>query len=64
MASENLPPITVSVDEFQRLSGLGPTKTWALIKDGKLESVKIGRRRLITYESAQRLLAAHAESAA
>lgn len=59
MTSENLPqlpPLTVSVDQVRRLSGLGSTTVWALIRDGDLETVKVGRRILVRYESVQRLL--------
>jgi hypothetical protein len=38
------------------LSGLGPTTAWKLIGNGTLETVRVGRRRLITYESALRVL--------
>lgn len=49
-------PITVTVKDAQKLSGLGPTMIWKLIGDGRLEVVRIDRRTLITVESLRKLL--------
>jgi hypothetical protein len=49
-------PLAVSVDETCRLGGFGPTTCWKLIAEGKLETTKIGRRRLVLYPSLKRLL--------
>jgi hypothetical protein len=49
-------PLTMTVATFRAVSGLGNTKTWELIKTGKLETVHVGRRTLITHRSAERLL--------
>jgi excisionase family DNA binding protein len=49
-------PLTVTVATARRISGLGNTTLWALIKDRKLETVRIGRRRLITFRSLEALL--------
>lgn len=53
----SIPPLTVTVAETKRLSGLGATTIYQLLKEGKLEGLTIGKRRLITYASIQRLLA-------
>jgi excisionase family DNA binding protein len=50
-------PITITVGTAKRLSGLGHTTLWALIKAGKLETVRIGRRTLVTLSSLEALLA-------
>jgi excisionase family DNA binding protein len=50
-------PITVTVATAKRLSGLGNTTIWSLIKAGKLEAVRIGRRTLVTFSSLEALLA-------
>ena len=42
-------PITVSVKEACRLIGVGNTTLWAMIKDGRLKTVRVGRRRLVIY---------------
>jgi hypothetical protein len=49
-------PLTITVAMARRLSGLGITTIYALIKDRKLESTCIGRRRLIVYRSLENLL--------
>jgi hypothetical protein len=53
---EPVNPITVTIRTARDISGLGNTTIWALIKAGKLESLLVGRRRLITYRSLERLL--------
>jgi hypothetical protein len=50
-------PLTVTVAMARQISGLGNTTLWALIKNGTLESVSVGRRRLILFPSLERLLA-------
>jgi excisionase family DNA binding protein len=49
-------PITVTVAKAKQLSGLGNTKLWELIKEQKLEIVRVGRRTLIKYHSLEALL--------
>jgi excisionase family DNA binding protein len=55
-ATDDPPPLTVTIPIARRLSGLGNTTLWKLIGDGTLATVRVGRRRLISYESLQRLL--------
>jgi hypothetical protein len=55
-------PLTVTVATARRISGLGNTTLWALIKDRKLETVRIGRRTLITFRSLEALLTPNLES--
>jgi hypothetical protein len=49
-------PLTVTVATARKISGLGNTTIWALIKNRTLESISIGRRRLILYRSLEKLL--------
>jgi excisionase family DNA binding protein len=49
--------ITASVKEFQATTGLGHTTVYELIKRGDIESIKIGRKRLIILNSYLRLIA-------
>ena len=49
-------PITLSVAETAKCLGLGRTSIYALIKDGRLETVKIGRRTLVKMTSIRRLV--------
>lgn len=53
---ETVNPITITVPTARRISGLGATTIWALIKRRKLETVSVGRRRLILYRSLEKLL--------
>jgi excisionase family DNA binding protein len=49
-------PIAVTVRDAREVSGLGNTAIYALIKDGTLRTVKVGRRRLVLYDSIEELL--------
>lgn len=49
-------PLAVRVADATRLTGIGKTKLFELISNGTLETVSIGRRRLILYRSLQRLI--------
>jgi len=62
LSRDSLKPITVTVAEAKRLSGLGHTKLWELIGNGVLDSVRVGRRRLVIYASLCRLLAPDGQS--
>jgi excisionase family DNA binding protein len=44
-------PITATVAQFTKLSGIGRSIVYELIADGKLRSVKLGGIRLIIVES-------------
>ena len=48
--------ITVTIAEFRRLSGIGRSRIYELLKTGELESIHIGSRRLILIDSSRRLL--------
>jgi excisionase family DNA binding protein len=48
-------PIFVSVERAKHETGLGRTKIYELIGDRTLDSVTIGRRRLIRFDSLLRL---------
>jgi hypothetical protein len=56
-------PITVTIADARRLSGIGNTKLWELIKDGKVDTVSIGRRRLVVLASLERLLTPESSAA-
>jgi hypothetical protein len=50
-------PLSVTVATAKKLSGLGNTTLWGLIKKQRLETVHVGRRTLITFRSLEALLA-------
>ncbi len=51
-----LKPITVSIKTACELSGLSRSTIWKLVADGTLESISVGRKRLILFESLETLL--------
>lgn len=51
--------ITVGIPDFCNRIGVRRTKAYQLIAAGELETVKIGRRTLITVKSIKALLARH-----
>lgn len=56
LAKEVSKPLTVTVATARKISGLGNTTLWGLIKARKLEAVRIGRRTLVTFRSLEALL--------
>ena len=57
LANGSFKPLTVTVATARKISGLGNTTIWGLIKDQTLETVHVGRRRLIIFRSLEALLA-------
>ena len=51
--AETPPPMLVSIKEARRLIGVGNTRIYELINAGTLETIYIGKRRLIRYSSIQ-----------
>jgi hypothetical protein len=49
-------PLTLTVKKTCQLTGLGPTKVWGLIRDGRLEVVRVDGRTLVKFHSLARLL--------
>lgn len=47
--------IAVSIQEAVRLTCLSRTAIFALIRDGRLDAPKIGKRRFVTTDSLRRL---------
>lgn len=48
--------ITAPVGEFCRLAGIGRSLVYEMIGDGRLDSITIGKRRLIVLDSYRRLI--------
>jgi hypothetical protein len=44
-------PLTVSHTRARQLLGVGKTKYWQLVKDGKVQVVRVGRCGMATYAS-------------
>lgn len=49
-------PVTVTVEGAKRALGLGHTTVYRLIGEGKLSTVKVGRRTLIKTDSIRALV--------
>ena len=56
MEQAHVQPITVSISDTAKALGLGRTSIYALIREGRLATVKLGRRNLVKVESIRRLL--------
>lgn len=57
-------PVTVTVADACKAIGVGRTVLYELLSERKLDSITIGRRRLITTESIRRLVKTEAEAVA
>ena len=51
--------ITSTIPHFCRLTGVGRSKTYELLKNGDLASIKIGRRRLVVMASYYQFVERH-----
>jgi excisionase family DNA binding protein len=51
-------PLAVSINDTVRMLGIGRTSIYRMIKDGRLEAFKLGRRTLVRVESIRRLVEA------
>lgn len=51
-------PLTVTVPKALQISGLGRTKLYELISRGEIDTVLVGTRRLVVFESLRRRLLA------
>lgn len=49
-------PLLVSTTEAQRMLSCGKSKLFELLSNGDIEGVKIGSRRLVTFESLSRFV--------
>jgi len=62
------PIICAPITEFCRIAGLGRSKVYEMLAAGEIDSITVGRRRLILLDSFQRLIqrqrAAGAQTAA
>lgn len=51
-------PITASIPRFAKeIAHISESATWALVSRGELETIAIGRRRLVVVESYRQLIA-------
>jgi len=55
-AASSLEPLTVTIAKARDISGLGNTTIFKLIKERRLDTIKVGTRTLITYASLKAML--------
>jgi excisionase family DNA binding protein len=55
---KSIEPLSVSILTAREVSGLGNTKLYELIKTGRLESTRVGSKRLVNYASLKKLVGA------
>lgn len=48
--------IAYSINDTAKVLSLGRTSIYALIRDGRLDTVKLGRRTLVKVESVRKLI--------
>lgn len=51
-------PLAVSINDTVRMLGVGRTSIYEMIRDGRLEAFKLGRRTLVRVDSIRRLVEA------
>jgi hypothetical protein len=51
-----LKPLAVTIQTAQNLIGIKNTKIWQLIGNGSLQTLSVGKRRLVLYASLERLI--------
>ena len=54
--TETPKPLAVTVNKARELLGIGQTTMWALIAEKRVATFNIGRRRLVVFESLEKLL--------
>jgi len=47
--------LAISINDTAKVLGIGRSSVYALLKSGRLDAIKIGRRTLLTTESIKRL---------
>lgn len=55
---DGLKPVSVSIPDASKLTGLSRSRLYELIGDGTLQTKKIGKRRLVPYAALERLIEA------
>jgi excisionase family DNA binding protein len=47
--------LAISINDTAKALGIGRSSVYSLLKSGRLDAIKIGRRTLLTIESVKRL---------
>ena len=54
--NESIDPLSVGIEDVPKLTALPRTLVYALVRDGALPSVKVGRRRLVRVKAIDQFL--------
>ena len=54
--SHDIRPLAVSVRTACALLGVGNTKMWELIRNSHVDTIRVGRKRLVVYGSLEKLV--------
>jgi hypothetical protein len=58
--TDTVRPITVTIQRATEISGLCEATIWKHISEGRLRTTRVGRRRLVFFDSLEALLMAEA----
>jgi excisionase family DNA binding protein len=53
--------LAISINDTAKALGIGRSSVYSLLKSGRLDAIKIGRRTLLTTESIKRLAQSRAD---
>ena len=53
--ARSITPLTISVNDALAMLGIGRTRFYELVAAGEIQTIKLGRRRLVQVASLQRL---------
>ncbi|WP_082443133.1 MULTISPECIES: helix-turn-helix domain-containing protein [unclassified Sphingomonas] len=53
--TRSVAPLTISVNDALAMLGIGRTRFYELVAAGEIQTIKLGRRRLVQVASLQRL---------
>lgn len=52
----DIKPLALTVAEALKATGLGRTKFYELVNEGRIKTISLGRRRLVVYASLEALV--------
>jgi len=52
----DIKPLALTVAEALKATGLGRTKFYELVNEGRIKTISLGRRRLVIYSSLEALV--------
>ena len=56
MTETNMEPLTTTINGAMAATGLGRTKIYEMVRNQRIDTVKVGRRTLVKVDSLRRLL--------